>query len=339
MESFYSRFELVTKNLLSRSQDILRERYGIVDGDAKTLEAIGKKYRITRERVRQIIRTSLKDINLKNKAIFKEVSALIENTIVMHSGVMTEAELLSVLGKGKQQESASLTFFFESLTGIVLIKDDVKVQRSFALKSFSLKEWSEFMKSLVAMLENEKEAVKKSTLYKKYIETNSSNITEETFFHYIAISKEVRQNAFGKFGLSHWNDVTPKGTREKAFLVLKTKKDPLHFRKIAELIDEYGLNKNESKKTHAQTVHNELIKDSRFILVGRGIYALSEWGYAHGTVKEVITLVLKKSDEPMKRLDIIEEVLKLRQVKKSTIVINLNTFFAKVGKDAYTLKS
>ena len=85
-------------------------------------------------------------------------------------------------------------------------------------------------------------------------------------------------------------------------------------------------------------MHNELIKDKRFVLVGRGIYALSEWGYKRGTVKEVIMDILRISGKPMTREEVLAEVLKIRQVKKSTVIINLNTFFARIGKNAYTTK-
>ena len=152
----------------------------------------------------------------------------------------------------------------------------------------------------------------------------------------LAVSREIKQNVFGKWGLAGWSDIKPRGTREKAYLVLKTADKPLHFREIADLIDSYGLQKK--KKSHPQTVHNELIKDKRFVLVGRGIYALSDWGYKRGTVKEVITEILRASDKPLSREEVLEKVLQIRQVKKSTVIINLNTFFARIGKNAYTVK-
>lgn len=338
MESFYAHFEKLTKNLLERSQDILRERFGVTDGHAKTLEEIGKKYRITRERVRQIIRSSLKDIQTHNKNHLQEVSGLLESALQSRSGIMSESDVLSVLSKGKEKEMAALHFFLECLSVARLIKEDTFIQRSYALQSFSLDEWGVTMRNIVSLLEGEKEAIEKKDLLKKFSQKYSSSAKDAKFFDYLAVSKEVKQSAFGKVGLSFWSDITPKGTREKACLVLKAMQKPLHFREITDLIDEYGLNKSTKKKTHPQTVHNELIKDTHFILVGRGIYALSEWGYVQGTVREVVSQVLRKSAAPMKKSDIIKQVLALRQVKKSTIVINLNTFFAKVGKDAYTLK-
>ncbi|HAV11549.1 MAG TPA: hypothetical protein DCX32_03320 [Candidatus Moranbacteria bacterium] len=109
----------------------------------------------------------------------------------------------------------------------------------------------------------------------------------------------------------------------------------MHFKDIAEEIDKSGLNK---KKTHPQTVHNELIKDKKFVLVGRGIYALAEWGYEKGTVKDVLEDILKKYPAAMTREEIIKEVLKVRQVKKSTVIINLNNYFKKTKEGKYTSK-
>jgi DNA-directed RNA polymerase delta subunit len=339
MESFYIQFEKLIENLLERSQDILRERFGVVDGRAKTLEEIGKKYHITRERVRQIIQSSLRDIQARGKHHFREVGQIFESTLQSRNGVMSEVDMLAVLSKGDAREVAALHFFLECLLAAQLIKEDTRIERAYTtLKGFSADEWKKMMREVVTLLEKEKEAMSKEDLLEKFSKQHGSRDMEQKFFDYLTVSKEVKQNAFGKFGLAFWSDISPKGTREKAYLVLKATHKPLHFREITKLIDDYGLNKNSKKKTHPQTVHNELIKDSRFILVGRGIYALSEWGYAQGTVREVVSEVLRKHDAPMKRIDIIKQVLALRQVKKSTIVINLNTFFAKVGKDAYTLK-
>ena len=119
-------------------------------------------------------------------------------------------------------------------------------------------------------------------------------------------------------------------------MVLKESKKPLHFKEIAKLIDQYKLS---DKKAHPQTVHNELIKDDKFVLIGRGIYALQEWGYKRGTIKEVLKDILKNSKKPLTKEEIFSEVLKLRKVKKATVMINLNNpnLFKKIG-NTYTLK-
>jgi DNA-directed RNA polymerase delta subunit len=117
---------------------------------------------------------------------------------------------------------------------------------------------------------------------------------------------------------------------------LKEKNQPLHFTQIAHLIDEYKLGK---KKAHPQTVHNELIKDDRFVLIGRGIYALAEWGYSEGTIKDVIKEILAKSDRPLEKEEILKEVFRIRKVKKATVMINLNNSSIFEKRDnSYTIK-
>jgi DNA-directed RNA polymerase delta subunit len=144
------------------------------------------------------------------------------------------------------------------------------------------------------------------------------------------------KNAFDKWGLFDWKEINPKGTREKIYIVLKERNKPLHFVEIAEHIDKYQLSK---KKAHPQTVHNELIKDDRFVLIGRGIYALKEWGYQEGTVKDILKDILKKSKKPLTKDEILEQVFKMRKVKKSTVMINLNNslHFMK-EKNQYSIK-
>ena len=132
-------------------------------------------------------------------------------------------------------------------------------------------------------------------------------------------------------------EINPKGTRERIYLVMKEHKKPLHFTKIAKVIDDLGISK---RKSHPQTVHNELIKDERFVLIGRGIYALREWGYSPGAVKDVLEDILRKSGQHMSKEEIMTEIMKFRKVKKTTVMINLNNNikFVKHG-NKYALKA
>ena len=110
----------------------------------------------------------------------------------------------------------------------------------------------------------------------------------------------------------------------------------MHFSDIAKEIAD---SKFKRKNVTIQAIHNELIKDSRFILIGRGIYALSSWGYAKGTVSDIITSILQKADKPLTREEIVKQVLKTRKVKETTILLNLQNkkLFKKVDKNLYTL--
>lgn len=140
----------------------------------------------------------------------------------------------------------------------------------------------------------------------------------------------------GLWGLAKWPTVNPRNIRDKIFVVLEAKKEPMHFSDIAEAISKSDFRR---KNVTIQAIHNELIKDSRFVLIGRGIYALSSWGYRKGTVADIITDILKEAGEPLTREEIVKRVLHARKVKETTVLLNLQNkqLFDKVDKDSYTL--
>ncbi|MBU1083234.1 winged helix-turn-helix domain-containing protein, partial [Patescibacteria group bacterium] len=138
------------------------------------------------------------------------------------------------------------------------------------------------------------------------------------------------------WGLSAWSTIVPKRIRDKVLIVLEEENKPLHFNDITKLVSERFKN---DKKVLSRTVHNELIGDKRFVLVGRGIYALKSWGYSTGVVSDVIKKVLADANGPLHISEIIKLVLKSRQVKRNTIVANLQnkSLFKKVAKATYGL--
>jgi hypothetical protein len=107
---------------------------------------------------------------------------------------------------------------------------------------------------------------------------------------------------------------------------------PMHFKEVAKAITDTF-----NRKTHMATTHNELIKDSRFVLIGRGIYALTEWGYKPGIVRDVIKEILLK-EGPLSKEEVIDRVMKERYLKKNTILVNLQNpkYFKKVENGLYT---
>ena len=124
-----------------------------------------------------------------------------------------------------------------------------------------------------------------------------------------------------------------KGIRDHAYLVVKRHGSPMHFREVAESIKNLF-----NRKAHEATTHNELIKDCRFVLVGRGMYALQEWGYVPGVVKDVLKDILGKHG-PLSQNEIIERVRKERYVKDNTIIVNLQdrNFFKRLSNSTYIL--
>jgi hypothetical protein len=254
-----------------------------------------------------------------------------------NSGVMGVTALVETLAPAGGRERGALLAFIECLSDLKEIKATDEHEKIFVVKNFSMARWKKVKDAAKLILEEADQALDGDELYTRY-QTEENPLGKSELLHYLAVGSDVKQNVFGKWGLAQWSDIKPRGTREKAFLVLKTTGKPLHFREIAALIDQYGLKSSKKSHSHPQTVHNELIKDERFVLVGRGTYALSEWGYKKGTVKEVLEDILGKSAVPLSREEVLTQILKIRQVKKSTVIINLNTFFSRIGKNAYSIK-
>ena len=158
-------------------------------------------------------------------------------------------------------------------------------------------------------------------------------LNEEMVKRWLAISKKIGRNPLGEWGPTSSANITPKGIRDYAYLAIRQHGSPLHFtevtRRIAELFE---------KKAHTATTHNELIKDSRFVLVGRGLYALTEWGYVEGVVRDVIKKILNENG-PLTKEEIIDKVLKERYVKPNTILVNLQDvkYFVKNSDGTYSL--
>lgn len=334
---FSDALKSTVKDFSQRSQEIIFSRWGVFSSHSLTLEEIGKKYQITRERVRQVIREVLKKVKeKKDQAVFREIEEKIILALRNNGGIMEEQKLLSVLVGKQKSEQAAVSFFLECFDSICKnqIKGELKI--AYSLPSFEIEKWRNVKNDLILVLKQQAKPLSVEKLFElTKAKSGEFDLSIETFTQYLEISEEIKQNTFGKWGIAKWKEISPKGTREKAYLVLKEVAKPLHFRDIAKKIDQYHLNK---KKTHAQTVHNELIKDKNFVLVGRGIYALVEWGYRSGTVKDVIEEILKKNKAPLSKEEVLEMVLKIRRVKKSTIVINLNNYFAKSKTGTYSIK-
>jgi hypothetical protein len=133
-----------------------------------------------------------------------------------------------------------------------------------------------------------------------------------------------------------WRHVNPRTIRDKIFFVLRESGKPLHFVDISNEIVKAQFDR---KSLNHQAIHNELIRNDEFVLIGRGIYALKEWGYSVGTVADIIISILQKHGS-LSQDDIIAEVLKQRQVKPITIILNLKSkdTFTRIGRFQYALK-
>jgi len=331
----------VTKRLLGALQDRAKEviisRYGLgTNGNRMTLEAIGGIYHITRERVRQIENTALINIRKSEackaeKVIFEELEVIIKKM----GGIVAEDDLLNHLSKDK---------FIQNHLNLLLVlgdpfkkeKEDDEFKHRWHIDADTSKQVHESLRKLYASFSND-DLVSESELIENFLEylkdVSEEYKNDEVMKRWLSLSKTIAKNPLGEWGLAESSNVRAKGIRDYAFLAMRKHGSPIHFRDIAKIIT--GLF---NKKAHPATTHNELIKDARFVLVGRGLYALSEWGYLSGVVKDVIKKVIDKNG-PLTKEEVIEKVLKERYVKENTILVNLQNqkFFKKTKDGKYSV--
>ncbi len=324
-KTFYTAISEVLKNLSERTQDIVKKRFGIGYKKSMTLQGIGDDYEVSRERVRQIVNSGIREVrNQKNQKLFQLTEKEILNYVKDKNGIVVGEYLLNDLAGDDNYERGSIRFFVEITEHLnsANFKKYPVLEDVIIFKDFDIDQWNETHIIVKKIFESHKDTFDYNSLYEKVSEKNNE-VCKVSLRNYLEASNEIDYNPFGKWGMIKWDDISPRGVREKAVIVLKEKKRPMHFSEITEAINDAGLNKG-NRKSHEQTVHNELIKNKNFVLVGRGIYALESWGYAEGTVEDVIKNILKNSAEALTANDIVKSVLKIREVSPSTIKTNLN---------------
>ncbi len=310
------------KGLPQRTSNIVERRFGLKGGERETLEAIGENYGITRERVRQIIREGFSKISPKIKE-YQKVFKYFNDTIKSFGDVKKEDSLLFVLGGEKSQNQV---FFLLNLNKeFKRFSEDDDFHSFWTRKDASAEVAKKAISASLGKFESEKTPLAIEKLYesqKLEIEKAlNKKINKGILSSYLEISKKIQKNPEEQFGLRNWLEINPRGIKDKAYLVLKKEGKPLHFTQITNFIEKLPF--LAKRKAHLATVHNELIKDPRFVLVGRGLYALKDWGYEPGVVKDIIYKVIKDADHPVSKEEILEKVSKQRFVKANTILLNL----------------
>lgn len=317
-----------------REREIISRRFGLFDRK-ETLEQIGELLGITRERVRQLekaVIAKLKESAEKDLPYIKDAEQKIIEELDELGNVARIATITGKITEVNDRINQSRVSFLAHLSSkLVVIEDNDNFYHLVALKSAHSED------SLRKQITKVAEAVK--TIGKPTdIKEVAKIVGDSNPKHVEALASTSKKLATlnGKWGLIKWPTVNPKNIRDKIYVILHVEGKPLHFNEIAKSIKDSEFKRN---NVTTQAIHNELIKDSRFVLIGRGIYALKEWGYSKGTVADIISDVLKKAGEPLHRDEIVKRVLKSRHVKETTILLNLQgkDQFKRVAKATYTL--
>ncbi len=336
--------ELTTEQLVTdvlatidreREREIVARRFGLFDRK-ETLEQIGEMLGITRERVRQLEKSVV--TRLRSAAEQGTIPHIVDFQaktleLLNESGDVARVSKIAshISDKPSREEQARIAFLSQLCPKLTTVQEDDHFYYSVGDASvFDEKA----LKNKVGHLINAiKQLGEPKTIEEIAAAAGSDNVKQTEAL--ASVSKQLA-TLNGRWGLIKWPMVNPKNIRDKIYVILKEHGKHLHFNEIAASIKDSEFKR---KDVTTQAIHNELIKDKRFVLIGRGIYALKEWGYEKGTVADIITEVLKAANEPLHRDEIVKRVLKSRFVKETTILLNLQgkPQFKRVAKATYAL--
>lgn len=319
-----------------REKEIISRRFGL-NGTKETLEQIGEMLSITRERVRQLekailirLQISAEENQIPELAAAEKI--LIRNLIEMGRVAKISDLADKVYGRDTTASEKTGIYFIATFSkSLTVVEENDRYNAAVGIAEYGdSKAIREKVDEIVKVIKENKKPMTIDEL------DNKLDYEHPDYIKAVASISKLLATLNGVWGLAKWPAVNPKNIRDKIFVILETKKEPMHFSDIAAEIKKSNFKR---KNVTIQAIHNELIKDTRFVLIGRGIYALSSWGYKKGTISDIIKSILEKSGKPLSREEIVKQVLKVRKVKETTILLNLQnkTLFKKVDKNSYTL--
>ncbi len=334
--------EQITLALLAvldaRSKDIVTRRFGLNSEKSETLESIGREYGITRERVRQIEANAKKALASLD-AVSAPAYKLLSGVFSAHGGVLSENHAVELASQhvGHEVSPNMIHFQLEILPAFAHVSNEQLFGSHWRHEPSLHSHIDGVVVAATDILKKENRPLALQELIDSVQARVGDALPANTIHATLVASKNISPTAFGDWGLIGWAETSPRGVGDKAFAVLRRHGKPAHFRDITEFINGAEF---DHKKANPQTVHNELIKDGRFVLVGRGLYGLKEWGFMTGTVADVLESILDKADEALTKEELIDRVLKQRMVKKNTILLSLQNSdrFERTSDGRYKLK-
>lgn len=336
-------FKEILQALSEKEKNVIERRIGL-HWEKETLQNIWDSFspNITRERVRQIEDSWIKKIGRVVKATtLVKIQEFAKEILEEHGWLLIKEKLINAIIKWFELEATINASILETIVqsdyDIVKSKPKLGTKTYFYLPRISKKTIDAIYKEALAILKKRKDVMEKASLYEMIkINLKNNNLKNSFIDAVLDVYEDIVSGEETLIGLEKWKILNPKTLKDKAIYILRKEKIPMHFVSIANKITE-----NMWEKVKVNTVHNELIRNSEFVLVGRWIYALKDWWiYKPGTVLDVITDIMKKAWEPMSTEDIIAKVLKVRKVKNTTIYMNLQNkkIIQRVWRNYYQLK-
>jgi len=295
--------------LTPKEKEVIIKRFSLDNKPKQTLEKIGQSFSVTRERIRQIEKIALGKLRRTvQKTRLNTINQIASQIVESNGGVLLEDKLVAeILNRilSDQQVDANIIKLALNINQDIVKMEKTNIYKPFwRFTSIPLDRIRKIISQGIQILNKKNDLIADNDFVnqiKETIDSKDQNSEPAFILSTMEVDKRIKRVKEG-YGLMSWRHINPRSIRDKAYIVLKKSTSPLHFVEIANKIAESGFDK---KIVTTQAVHNELIRYDQFVLVGRGLYALKEWGFRKGTVADVIEELLRKKS-PLTKQEIID---------------------------------
>ncbi|MCF8302623.1 MAG: hypothetical protein K9I94_05040 [Bacteroidales bacterium] len=320
-----------------REYFIFKQNFGYLRGKSKlTLQAIGDKYNITRERVRQISQK----VPLKLEKILSLYNTDLDfikdyfnyQLKVKRDFILIDGETADHIN---EKEELALTQKFYALAFGVLHRDKyhlfqnrLKDYENYYLVKKELAKRFDFRAlydTIEEKLDSRIEADYKlpiDTLIEDFIHPDAS----EKYYNKVkSVTKRIVTEGFG-IKLDRENNLlikrnTIKKLSEYILEILRDYKRPMHLEEICE-----ELKKRATKiPPNIESLRSSILSIEEIMAIGKtSTYSLKEWGEVKtGTIKNMVREYLEQTDEPKHIAEVSRYVRKYRKTNDKNIMSNL----------------
>lgn len=340
--------------LPERQRTVLADRYGLWDGIAETLQDIGDKLGLTRERIRQIEAKALKRIlrlygHGKIKAhIFNSIRLYFTTHQSESDGVLSEDEAIEALATGCSCEEAGLAVeFLQDITGTEanifasgLIEPEAGV---YCVDETAARFYQEMLRLIEESLQSREKPLTEGLLLKDITSRAGTCLSANQLRlarRVLNVSARVSRLRNGTIALSQWTEFHSHNAASLTEAALRLLGRPAHFREITEKVSSiFG----EGGTFNERTIHQALLTNRKaFVWVKHGTYGLAAWGLKKPPfIKDRLVELLSVTGYPLPFWHLEQKVLEVCNCKQESVRMTLDLnpgLFTKFAGDQYALR-
>lgn len=318
-----------------RERDILSRKFGFQNSE-ETLEDLALDYNVSRERIRQIQENALKKI-LPLIDRNQQVGKILQNIkeLLLPIGIRSEKSLFHLASQKFHffdRDLNRLKFLVIYSSKIIFHRNDNLFHNFYASESKIYHFGRHLLKKIYFHFLETKKTYPEEEILKLVLKEIKKHLKSKPDFNdlidFLKILKPLGKNPFNFWGLKNNNFIVPHCLKDKIYLILNLKQKPMHFKEVYQELHRLAQAEDDlihyfwHKKYNLNSVKNELIKHKEFVLVGRGIYGLREWGLVEGTAKDLILKFLRAKKKILRK-ELWEMISNLRPIKETSFNIYL----------------